>query len=147
MKANKRIVGIFILLGTSLQSCAQQTEIKKEIMATDNQNVKAFITSSQNYGMDIQAAGIASIPKATLSAKNELYIEYAYHSEGENRNGKMTLVDKGNNRFEGNWKTVADNGNVYQGALYFVFKPNGEADGNYKYAGSDYKITIFTSKK
>lgn len=55
----------------------------------------------------------------------------------------MTLTSKGKNRFEGHWKTIADNGNVYQGDLYFVFKENGEADGHYKYMGSNYKITIF----
>lgn len=131
----------------AMGSCAQQNENKKEMMVTDNQNVKAFIMLFQNFGMDIQAAGLASIPIATLSAKNELYIEYSYHSEGENRKGKMTLADKGGNRFEGSWKTIADNGNVYQGVLYFNFKANGEADGYYKFAGGDYKITIFTKKK
>jgi hypothetical protein len=92
--------------------------------------------------MDIEAAGLASIPKASLSPTNELYIEYRYTSGDENRNGKMTLVPTKDDRFEGHWKTDADNGNSYSGPLHFVFKENGEAEGVYKYAGSDYKITI-----
>lgn len=111
-----------------------------------NENVNQFVKNFQTFSMDIQGAGLASVPKATVSEKGELYCEYAYHSEGENRNGKMTLTDKGNNRFEGNWKTVADNGNVYQGTLYLIFKVNGEAEGYYKYAGGNYKITIMKKK-
>lgn len=133
-----------LFLISSFQNCAQQTENKKEIMKMNN--VNQFIKSFQTFSMDIQGAGLASIPNATISEKGEVYCEYAYHSEGENRKGKMTLSDKGNNRFEGNWKTVADNGNEYQGTLYFIFKASGEAEGYYKYSGSDYKITIFKKK-
>jgi hypothetical protein len=137
----KFIIYIATLM-TTLTSCGQT--VNQKLM---KQDINKFIDSYPNFNMDIQGAGIASIPIATISDKNELYIEYAYHSEGENRKGKMTLSEKSNNRFEGNWKTIADNGNVYQGTLFFVFKANGEADGYYKYAGSDYKITIFTKEK
>ena len=147
MKISNFITGLSLILIGSITSCAQKTETSQETMIQNNQNVKAFTQAFQNYGMDIQAAGIATIPAATFSEQGELYIEYAYNSEGENRKGKMTLTDKGNDRFEGNWKTVADNGNVYQGSLFFVFNTNGEAEGNYIYAGSYYKITIFTNKK
>ncbi len=62
------------------------------------------------------------------------------------RKGSMTLtfVEKAK-RFEGHWETKADNGNVYNGTLYFVFRETGEATGYYKFAGSDYKITIFVT--
>ncbi len=103
-----------------------------------------FISDFKSYRMDIQAAGIATIPVATISEKSTLYIEYAYTAGGENRNGKMTLaLNPNTNRFEGDWKTVADNGNAYQGDLYFEFKDNGQADGFYHYGGINYKITIF----
>lgn len=122
-------------------------EIKNDKVQIENVSVKLFVDSFTTFKMDIQGAGMASIQKATLSDKGELYIEYAYHSEGENRNGKTTLTEKSMNRFEGNWKTIADNGNVYQGTLYFDFKENGEANGYYKFAGSEYKITIFVPTK
>ena len=112
----------------------------------DLTNVSVFISGFSAYSMDIQAAGLATIPKATIADNGELYIEYAYHSGGENRTGKMTLYDKGNHRFEGNWKTDADNGNAYQGTLYFVFDRDGNATGYYKFGGSDYAITILKNK-
>ena len=109
--------------------------------------VKAFVSNYHTFKMDIQAAGIAIIPFASFSEEKELYIEYFYQSGNEKRNGKMTLTSNDKNRFEGHWKTISDNGNVYQGALYFVFKKNGEANGQYIFMGSNYKITIFTPSK
>lgn len=41
-----------------------------------------FIKDFENYKMDIQAAGIATIPAATFD-ENLLTIEYAYFSEGD----------------------------------------------------------------
>ncbi len=145
-----RILNITMLaLTLSLNACAQKTEIKKmqSNSNTKNTSVKTFVDGFSDFKMDIEGAGLATIPKATISDKGELYIEYAYYSESENRKGKMTLSENANHRFEGNWKTIADNGNVYQGSLYFDFKTSGEANGYYKFAGSDYKITIFIPVK
>jgi len=142
----KIIYALFLMI--SLSTSGQSNHYKVSTMVENNlTNISVFISNFSKYTMDIQAAGIATIPKATLSEKGELYIEYAYHSGGENRNGKMTLYDKGNHRFEGNWKTDADNGNSYQGTLYFVFDKFGNADGYYKFGGSDYKITILNNNK
>lgn len=102
-----------------------------------------FIANFRSYKMDIQAAGMASIPAAELTKGNQLVIDYEYKAGSESRSGRMTLsLNVDSNQFEGNWKTLADNGNSYQGSMYFVFKENGEADGFYSFSGSDYKITI-----
>jgi len=136
-------IALLLALIASVHTCAQSTINNESNTMNQNQtNIAVFIADFANYSMDIQAAGMATIPAATTSEEGELYIEYAYRSGQENRNGKMTLSDKGNNRFEGNWKTDADNGNSYQGSLYFVFDKLGNADGYYKFGGSDYKITI-----
>ena len=114
--------------------------------AEQKKMANTFIADYQNYSMDIEAAGLASIKEATLSMEGALYVEYAYTSGSENRNGKMTLQLTEKNRLEGNWKTDADNGNSYSGSLYFTFKENGEASGQYKYGGTDYKIAILKKK-
>lgn len=131
-----------IYLFTLMTSLTHNAQIKN----TNKMNVKAFIDSFESFDMDIQAAGIANIPVASLSADNLLYIEYHYDTGNEKREGKMTLNLASNNRFEGNWKTDADNGNTYSGSLYFEFKDNGEALGYYKFGEVDYKITIFKNK-
>lgn len=134
---------IILFLMSSLSACSQVNQKKTPIMVKENlSKVSVFISNFGNYSMDIQAAGLATIPRATVSEEGLLYIEYSYKSGIENRNGKMTLENKSNNRFEGEWKTDADNGNSYQGTLYFVFDKNGAADGYYKFGGSDYRITI-----
>ncbi|MEM6843095.1 MAG: hypothetical protein AAF944_26720 [Bacteroidota bacterium] len=104
---------------------------------------KSFVSDSSAYQMNIQSAGVATIPIATLSDEKKLYIEFAYHSEGEDRNGKMTLLlNNKTGRFEGNWKTVADNGDVYQGKLYFVFGEDDQAKRFYRFKGANYRIMI-----
>ena len=140
---------IFILsLMTSIIACGQINHKKTPTMVKDDlSNVSVFTSNFAEYSMDIQAAGLATIPKVTISEDGVLYIEYAYKSGEENRNGRMTLYNKTNNRFEGEWKTVADNGNSYQGTLYFVFDDAGNAQGYYKFGGSDYKITILKNKE
>lgn len=111
------------------------------------ENINLFIGNYQNYKMDIQAAGIASIPVADFE-NDVLTIEYIYFSEGENRRGEMTLsFNTQTRRFEGNWLTTTDNGNVFQGSLYFVFDKNGEATGKYTFANSEYKIMIFKASE
>ena len=137
----KIILTLLALATLYLTSCAQTKN------SNNMPNAETFISNYSHYKIDIQAAGIATIPAATFD-NNELMIKYAYFSEGENRKGKMTLTFNANtNRFEGNWQTNADNGNVYKGSLYFVFDENGEAEGEYKFANSDYKITIFKASK
>ena len=136
----KLLMVLLAFLAINNSTCGQQKTNPSKMEKT--KPIENFIKNFSNYTMDIQAAGIASLPTATLSDAGELYIEYAYNSAGEKRNGKMTLQNKGNNRYEGNWKTDADNGNSYQGSLYFVFSENGEGFGFYKFSGSDYKITI-----
>jgi hypothetical protein len=124
----------------SLSGC--KTDNRKTMSQQDF--AAKFVKSFAAYKMDIQAAGIAGIPSAELANDNRLTIEYSYHSEGENRKGKMTLqFVPTTNRFEGNWKTDADNGNVYQGSLHLSFKENGEADGFYLFEGENYRISIF----
>lgn len=130
--------GTFLIAIFSTYSCNAQNELEQLEFA------KIFVSHFSDYQMNIRSAGVATIPIATLSDENELYIEYAYQSESEDRNGKMTLSRKHKtNRFEGKWKTVANNGNVYQGDLYFLFEDNGQADGFYQFNGTNYKITIF----
>lgn len=137
----KTILTLLILATQTLTSCSQTKN------STTMANIETFISNYSYYKMDIQAAGIASVASATFE-NNELMIEYAYLSEGENRKGKMMLtLNAKSNRFEGNWQTNADNGNVYKGSLYFVFNESGEADGEYKFGGSNYKITIFKASK
>jgi hypothetical protein len=137
----KALLTLMVLASHCFSSCGQTQNSR------DMSNIEKFISSYSHFKMDIQAAGIATIPVVTFD-NNILMIEYAYFSEGENRKGKMTLTFNSNtNRFEGNWQTNADNGNVYKGSLYFVFSENGEALGKYKFANSDYKITIFKTSK
>jgi hypothetical protein len=135
---------ILIILATALFCCNSNAQNKM----TQTENINQFVSKFANFKMDIQGAGMAIIPTASITKDNVLNIDYAYNSEGEKRKGSMTLTfNEKAKRYEGNWKTNADNGNVYSGSLYFVFKENGEADGYYKYAGSDYKITIFVPTK
>lgn len=141
---------IFFILSliTSSNACGQVNhQNTTSIINEELSNVSVFTSIFGMYSMDIQAAGLASISKATVSEDGVLYIEYSYKSGIENRNGKMTLRYKSKNHFEGNWKTEADNGNSYQGTLYFIFDKDGTADGYYKFGGSDYKITILKNKK
>lgn len=135
---------ILIAFAVSSLSCYLNAQNKM----TQTENAKYFASKFDEYKMYIQGAGMATIPGASISIDNSLAIEYAYNSEGEKRKGSMilTFAEKAK-RFEGHWKTKADNGNVYNGTLYFLFKENGEAGGHYKYAGSDYKITIFVPTK
>ena len=135
---------MLIIFATSLFSSNSNAQNKM----TQTENAKQFVSKFTEFKMDIQGAGMATIPSATISKDNSLLIDYAYNSEGEKRKGSMKLdfVEK-SKRFEGHWETKADNGNVYNGTLYFVFKEIGEAEGYYKYAGSDYKITIFVPTK
>lgn len=137
----KALLTLMILASHCFSSCGQTQNSR------DMSNIEKFISSCSNFKMDIQAAAIATIPAASLE-NNILIIEYAYFSEGENRKGKMTLtLNPESNRMEGNWQTNADNGNVYKGTLFFIFNKNGEANGKYKFANSDYKITIFKASK
>ena len=114
-------------------------------MTQGARGAEVFATHFSTYTMDIQAAGIADIPQAT-SEGGALSIAYHYQAEGEDRTGKMALTHVGDRRYEGHWKTTADNGNVYQGSLYFLFEENGEAQGQYRFAGADYGIRIYLPK-
>lgn len=140
MKILSVTIAILSLIFGSCHTNAQQKINKME-------NVQLFVSRFHQYRMDIEGAGLATIPNATITDRSDLYIEYAYFSDGENRKGKMTLTERANHRYEGTWKTIADNGNVYEGTLYFTFKENGEAAGRYTFAGSDYKIRIFIPAK
>ena len=131
---------LLVFLIPLLNSC--NTTAQKKMDQYDF--LKTFVSNYNEYGMDIQSAGIATVPMATLSNKNILYIEYAYRSEGENRKGEMTLEpNQKTKRFEGTWKTVADKGNVCQGNIYLELEEDGQAKGFYEYDETDYGITIF----
>ncbi|WP_299245986.1 hypothetical protein [uncultured Aquimarina sp.] len=138
MKATLFVVFVLVNLNLNAQEINHRAEQKKM--------VKIFISDYNSYEMDIEAAGLATIKDAKLVMEGELYIAYAYVSGNENRNGKMTLLLTDEDRLKGNWKTNADNGNSYNGSLYFTFSENGEASGHYKYGGTDYKITILKKK-
>lgn len=133
----RKLITVIIIASQCLAACGQ-------VKTTRNMStIEKFVSNYSQFNMDIQSAGIATIPTASFE-NNTLKIEYAYFSEGENRKGKMTLIfNPETNRFEGSWQTNADNGNVYKGSLYFVFDENGEANGEYQFAKSNYKITIF----
>ncbi|SMB99485.1 hypothetical protein SAMN00120144_0221 [Hymenobacter roseosalivarius DSM 11622] len=106
-------------------------------------NAHRFAANYSSFKMNIEAVGIARIPAAHW-AHDTLVVDYAYFSEGEQRQGRMSLAwQPPANRFEGTWRTQADNGNVYQGPLYLVFQENGEATGQYTFLGSRYAITLF----
>jgi hypothetical protein len=136
----KAILILMILASHCFSSCGQ-TQTSR-----DMSNVEKFIGGYSQFKMDIQAAGIATIPAASFQ-NNELIIEYAYFSEGENRKGKMTLTfNSDTDRFEGNWQTNADNGNAYKGSLYLIFNENAEASGHYQYMGTNYSISIVFKK-
>jgi hypothetical protein len=94
------------------------------------------------YEMDIRAAGLATIPTVSLAADGALTLTYRYESEGERRQGSMTLASRAEHRYEGRWKTDAHTGNVYQGTLHFTFAADGTATGSYRFDGRDYAITI-----
>ncbi len=144
----KLILLILMFLGSSA-ACGDGQKMLAPMQNNTStmQHVNTFIANFATFSMDIQAAGVASIPKATISDKGELFIAYAYTAGSEKRTGKMTLHDRGNNRFEGHWKTAADNGNSYQGSLYFIFDALGNANGSYEFGGSNYNISIVKTKK
>lgn len=137
----KALLTLLILANHCFPSCGQTQNSR------DMSNIEKFISSYSNFKMDIQAAGIATVPAASFE-NNILAIEYVYFSEGENRKGKMTLtLNPKSNRMEGNWQTNEDNGNVYKGSLYFVFDENGEAKGEYKFNHSNYRISLINRKQ
>ncbi|MGD1843008.1 MAG: hypothetical protein ACFB0B_19260 [Thermonemataceae bacterium] len=130
-------------LGLLLMSCDGDTQNEKRQKAL----ASIFIEHFSEYKIDIQAAGVATIPAASF--KNDtLMIKYAYFSEGEHRKGKMSLIFKAQTgRFEGNWQTKADNGNIYKGSLYFTFNEKGKETGKYNFENSDYKITLLQASR
>ncbi len=138
MKTTLVIICLLIITFSNAQEMNHRKEQQKM--------VKTFMSNYDGYEMDIEAAGLATIENATFVMEGELYIAYAYVSGNENRKGRMNLLLTDENKLTGNWKTDADNGNSYQGPLYFTFRENGEASGQYNYGGTDYKITILKKK-
>jgi hypothetical protein len=118
----------------------------KQLHQNNKLGIDVFVKNYRQYRLDIEAAGIATIPSATLDKNQVLTIEYVYRSEGENRTGKMILRAKRPAYFEGDWKTNADNGNVYQGALFLIFEADGTAKGSYRFSGADHKISVVTGR-
>lgn len=55
----------------------------------------------------------------------------------------MQLTETKLHHYEGNWKTVANNGHVYQGPLFLDFASDGSARGVYQFAGNDFRITLY----
>jgi hypothetical protein len=113
-----------------------------EAHMTTPTHVRQLVADPAAYEMDIQAAGLATIPTASLAADGSLTLSYRYESEGEKRRGSMTLASRGENQYAGHWKTDAHTGNVYQGTLHFTFAADGTATGSYRFDGRDYAITI-----
>lgn len=137
---------VLFTLTLSAITCGQPSvKTDAKTVQQPSSNVNMFVNNFEAYEMAIQAAGVASIPEAAILENGDLYVVYAYTSGGENRKGNMTLADQSNNRFEGHWKTDADNGNSYQGTLYVVFDASGNGKGYYQFGGQDYEIAI--SKK
>ncbi len=137
----RKLIMVIIIASQCLAACGQVEKTR------DMSTIEKFVSNYSQFQMDMQAAGIATIPAASFE-NSVLTIEYAYFSGGENRNGEMSLTfNAETNRFEGNWQTNADNGNVYKGSLYFVFDENGEAKGAYKFNNSNYRISLIDSKQ
>lgn len=133
----RAILSTIILLSTFFSG-----EQNMDKRAEQKRRVKTFSKNFQDYKINIEAAGIATITDASFIMEGELWVSYAYISENESRKGKMRLLVTDNQNLEGEWKTEADNGNSYNGTLYFKFEENGEANGHYTFGGTDYKITI-----
>ena len=103
-----------------------------------------LVEAPGRFEIDIEAAGMARIPAASL-ADGRLDIDYEYAAidgTGEQRAGSMRLTTGGGRTATGEWRTVADNGTVYDGPLTFEFADDGTAVGTYKFSGTTYDITI-----
>lgn len=76
-----------ITLSVNLPICAQGFSSSEAKM---NPFIRTFVASYTDFIFDIQAAGIATIPAASWSDQGVLVIDYAYHSEGEDRKGECS---------------------------------------------------------
>jgi hypothetical protein len=101
-----------------------------------------FLETFGEYELEIQAAGVATIPSVSRSADGHLTIAYRYQADGERRTGRMTLTPRTEHRYEGDWRTIADTGQVYEGTLWLVFAADGTAVGAYLFAGQHYRIAV-----
>ena len=134
MKVLAIVVGLTVVGGHPLEA---QEPMDQSALA------RRFVAHFSDYVLNIQAAGRASISNASLSGEDTLRVDYAYQSEGEKRRGSLSLwLRQETHRFEGTWRTVADNGNVYQGTLRLRFKAQGEATGFYTFLGTNYTLTL-----
>lgn len=112
--------------------------------ASDVSGPAHLVESPERFGMNIQAAGTATIPDASL-LDGELTVSYEYAATdgtGEQRAGSMNLTVAEDRTATGRWRTVADNGTVYNGPLSFDFADDGTAIGTYQFDGITYDITI-----
>ncbi len=110
---------------------------------TDTTGAKTFHKNLQQYSYYIE--GVGSVKFKTANLKNgELTTEYYYFSEGENRTGISSHQLQNNSKYVGNWKTSADNGNVYEGKSWLKFNVDGTASGSWTWKGmpGDYGIRI-----
>ena len=132
-----------ILIIVALLTAASGHALKAQEPTDQSALAHRFVARFSDYTLDIQAAGRASILNASFSAEDTLRVEYAYRSEGEKRRGSLSVwLHQETGRFEGTCRTVADNGNVYQGTLRLRFRVQGEATGFYTFLGSSYTLTL-----
>ena len=102
-----------------------------------------FLNNLQQYAYYIEGVGAVNFKTATLK-DGKLTTEYYYFSEGENRTGMSSHQLQENGKYVGNWKTTADNGNVYEGKSWLRFNKDGTASGEWTWKGmpGEYEIRI-----
>lgn len=134
------IVGIVSLtmLGTLLSNNAYSN-----LTIPNTKGENEFLNNLQQYAYYIEGVGVVNFKAATLK-DDKLTTEYYYFSEGENRTGISSHQLQNNGKYVGNWKTTADNGNVYEGKSWFRFNKDGTASGKWTWKGmpDDYEIRI-----
>lgn len=110
---------------------------------TDTIGANKFHKNLQQYAYYIEGAGVVNFTTANLK-NGKLTTEYYYFSEGENRTGISSHQLQKDGKYVGDWKTSADNGNVYQGKSWLKFNVDGTASGRWTWNGmpNDYEIRI-----
>lgn len=134
-----RITGLAVML--VLLSCSAFSS--PDMPNTDTVGANKFHKNLQQYAYYIEGAGVVNF--TTTSLKNgKLTTEYYYFSEGENRTGISSHQLQKDGKYVGDWKTSADNGNVYEGKSWLKFNVDGTASGRWTWKGmpGDYEVRI-----
>jgi hypothetical protein len=113
------------------------------MLNTDDIGAKKFCNNMQQYAYYIEGPGVVNFKSAQLK-NGTLTTEYYYFSEGENRTGMSSHQLQNDGKYVGDWKTTADNSNVYEGKSWLKFNADGTASGRWTWNGmpNDYEIRI-----